>query len=161
MEITDSDSQDILSGLRTFVAGASRSHDVDHKNLVKTSITLLKTLPPARDSILEYFGSVFHNYVNRYLSLLEVLSKSYSWQFTTFSVLIFEYLQDGTMMMSATNDNDILLEEEIPLIQIQNVLCDFVQKNSEAWAPIVSTWSLELLGKYATRFFFLSHHNFL
>lgn len=49
-------------------------------------------------------------------------------------------------MMSAANDNDVLLDHEIPLIQIQNVLCAFVLKNSEAWAPIVSTWSLELLG---------------
>lgn len=74
MEVmSDSESQDILSELRTFVAGASRSSDLDHNNLVKTSISLLKTLPAARESILEYFGSVFHNYVNRYLSLLEVL----------------------------------------------------------------------------------------
>lgn len=49
-------------------------------------------------------------------------------------------------MISTANDNDILLDQEIPLIQIQNVLCNFVRKNAEAWAPIVSTWSLELLG---------------
>lgn len=72
--MSDSESQDILSELRTFVAGASRSNDVDHNNLVKTSISLLKTLPAARESILEYFGSVFHNYVIHYLSLLEVLA---------------------------------------------------------------------------------------
>lgn len=40
------------------------------------------------------------------------------------------------------------MEEEIPLIEIQEVLCTFVENNALAWAPIISTWSLELLGTY-------------
>jgi hypothetical protein len=27
-------------------------------------------------------------------------------------------------------------------------LCNFVSSNPKAWAPIISTWSLELLGNY-------------
>ena len=41
-----------------------------------------------------------------------------------------------------------MIEDEIPLIEIQDVLCKFVHDNPEAWAPIISTWSLELLGKF-------------
>lgn len=69
-----SDSQDSLSELRTFIAGASRVSDINQLNLVRTAISLLKTLPAANEAVLEYFCSVFHNYVARYLSLLEVVN---------------------------------------------------------------------------------------
>ncbi len=73
MDVTPcSDSQDILSELRTFIAGAARLTDINHISLVKTAVSLLKTLPAAREAVLEYFGSVFQNFVSRYLSLLEV-----------------------------------------------------------------------------------------
>lgn len=72
MEVSCSDSQDILSELRTFIAGASRTSEVNQLNLVRTAISLLKTLPAASEAVLEFFCTVFHNYVSRYLSLIEV-----------------------------------------------------------------------------------------
>ena len=65
--------QNILSELRTFIAGASRPAETNHANLVKVAVSLLKSLPAAREAALEYFGIVFHNHVSKYLTLLEVL----------------------------------------------------------------------------------------
>lgn len=73
MEVSEcSESQDILSELRTFIAGAARLSEVNPITLVKTAVSLLKTLPATREAVLEYFGSIFHHYVSCYLSLLEV-----------------------------------------------------------------------------------------
>jgi len=38
--------------------------------------------------------------------------------------------------------------EDATIIEIHVVLCNFVSSNPKAWAPIISTWSLELLGNY-------------
>lgn len=38
------------------------------------------------------------------------------------------------------------------MTEIHAVLCNFVSSNAEAWAPIISTWSLELLGEISTRY---------
>lgn len=74
MEITiNSDSQEILSELRTFISGTSRPTDTNHRSLVRTAVSLMKTLPAARDALLEYYGTVFHHYITKYLSLLEVI----------------------------------------------------------------------------------------
>lgn len=152
MEVNiNSDCQDILSELRTFIAGAARPSDINHLSLVRTAVSLLKTVPAAREALLEYFGIVFHNYIAKYLALFEVLHWNISTYFNKFQysidVSIESFLpQSGTFTVASLNESDALVEEEMPLIEIQDVLCQFVKRNSEAWAPIVSTWSLELLG---------------
>lgn len=42
--------------------------------------------------------------------------------------------------------------DEAIITEIHLVLCSFVTGNAEAWAPIISTWSLELLGEISTKF---------
>lgn len=37
--------------------------------------------------------------------------------------------------------------EDLTIAEIHDVLCNFVITNPDAWAPIISTWALELLGK--------------
>lgn len=39
------------------------------------------------------------------------------------------------------------VQEEATIAEVHNVLCDFVSSSPEAWAPIISKWSLQLLGK--------------
>lgn len=38
------------------------------------------------------------------------------------------------------------------ITEIHTVLCSFISANAEAWAPIISTWSLELLGEISTKY---------
>ena len=42
--------------------------------------------------------------------------------------------------------------DEAIVSEIHTVLCNFVANNPEAWAPIMSTWSLELLGEISTKY---------
>ncbi|XP_018328216.1 integrator complex subunit 5 isoform X2 [Agrilus planipennis] len=43
-------------------------------------------------------------------------------------------------------------DDETTISEIHSVLCNFISTNAEAWAPIISTWSLELLGELSTRY---------
>ncbi|KAF4517181.1 hypothetical protein B566_EDAN005613 [Ephemera danica] len=42
--------------------------------------------------------------------------------------------------------------EETTISEIHSTLSTFVTSNPEAWAPIISTWSLELLGELSSRY---------
>lgn len=42
--------------------------------------------------------------------------------------------------------------DEAVVSEIHLVLIGFVADNATAWAPIVSTWSLDLLGEISTKF---------
>ncbi|XP_076653027.1 integrator complex subunit 5 omd [Halictus rubicundus] len=48
-----------------------------------------------------------------------------------------------------TNQNLAICEESI-IAEIHTVLSGFINGNPEAWAPIISAWSLELLGKLSS-----------
>lgn len=42
--------------------------------------------------------------------------------------------------------------DELMINDIYSLLISFVSTNGEAWAPIISTWSLELLGEISTHY---------
>ncbi|GLH07144.1 Uncharacterized protein GBIM_12672 [Gryllus bimaculatus] len=114
--------QDLLTELRTFVAGATRAVKTNPLELARTALSLLKTLPAARDAVLEYFCTLFDSAVSKYVAQIE-------------------------------NDaNPSGGHEEATIAEIHSVLCNFVSNNPEAWAPIISTWSLELLGELSSRY---------
>ncbi|KAK1117511.1 hypothetical protein K0M31_016544 [Melipona bicolor] len=50
-----------------------------------------------------------------------------------------------------TNQNLAICEETI-IAEIHTVLSSFINGNPEAWAPIISAWSLELLGKLSSEY---------
>nr|CAD7574230.1 unnamed protein product [Timema californicum] len=120
-------SHDLLSELRTFVSGATRSMKTNPLEFARTALSLLKTLPAARDAVLEYFCTLFDSAVDKYIT-------------------------DVQMMVSDSTQPGSVSYEEATITEIHNVLCSFVSLNPEAWAPIISTWSLELLGELSSRY---------
>lgn len=42
--------------------------------------------------------------------------------------------------------------DELILTEIHTVLMNLINEKPTAWAPIISTWSLELLGEISTKF---------
>ncbi|XP_070157213.1 integrator complex subunit 5 [Polyergus mexicanus] len=113
--------QDILAEVRKFISGAiSRSsHSANTQDVTRTALFLLKTVPAARDAVLEYFCNVFFTAVSKYVRQIE------------------------------TNQNISIPEESI-IAEIHAVLSSFINGNPEAWAPIISAWSLDLLGKVSS-----------
>ena len=61
---------------------------------------------------------------------------------------------DGIVSRHSTGDGNnpsITEEEELLIEELQKVLAGFIETNPEAWAPIVSAWSLENLGKMSSK----------
>ncbi|XP_054920403.1 integrator complex subunit 5 isoform X2 [Dermacentor andersoni] len=120
---------DALNDLRLFLAGTS-SYDskVRGSDVAKAAIRLLKTLPVAREAVLEYMHNLFDDAVNRHIMRLD---------------------SEETGVPVELEERDVAVEE------VQRVLSGFIKSNLGAWAPIISSWSLELLGhltrKYADR----------
>lgn len=118
-----------LNDLRLFLAGTS-SYDskIRGSDLAKAAIRLLKTLPVAREAVLEYMHNLFDDAVNRHIMRLDS--------------------EDTGVPVEAE-------ERELAVEEVQQVLSGFIDSNLGAWAPIISAWSLDLLGhltrKYADR----------
>lgn len=119
--------KDILSELNTFLNGASQPVKSNSLDLSKIALNLLKTLPTSRDAILEYFCTVFDLAVSNYIVRIET------------------EIATGEMPQTCSR-------EEATVSEIHAVLCNFVTGNAPAWAPIISTWSLELLGELSSRY---------
>lgn len=43
-------------------------------------------------------------------------------------------------------------QEDAVVSEIHSVLCNFVTSSPEAWAPIISSWSLQLLGQVSSHY---------
>lgn len=115
-----------MSELRNFLSGTQRATaKSNHVELTKTALTLLKSLPAARDAVLEYFCTVMDMSVSRYVSQLET---------------------------DREQSTSTAFPEETTISEIHSTLSTFVSSNPEAWAPIISTWSLELLGELSSRY---------
>lgn len=119
--------QDLMNDLRTFVAGATRPVKTNPLELARTALSILKTLPAARDAVLEYFCTLFNSAVSKYVTQIET---------------------DMCLDSSSSTSG----HEDATIVEIHVVLCNFVSSNPKAWAPIISTWSLELLGELSSRY---------
>ena len=49
--------------------------------------------------------------------------------------------------MNGANIPGLSPQEEATIAEVHQVLSDFVSNSPAAWAPIISTWALQLLGK--------------
>ncbi|XP_060557502.1 integrator complex subunit 5-like [Ruditapes philippinarum] len=122
--------QEILQEVRNFLHGANykAQNQKQRESLAQSALILLRTLPTARHAVLEYMANMFDEAVNNYLLEMDIGHKVTD----TGSQVIDSFLHDACGVLHA-----------------------FIQTNSVAWAPIISSWSLELLGhissKYADR----------
>lgn len=123
---------DLMGELRAFINGATRSSRKGHLDigLARVALSLLKTLPASREAVLEYFCFLFDEVVRHYIENVEVAAQKGS--------------KDHEVTLSA--------QEEAAIAEVHNVLCDFVSNSPEAWAPIISKWSLQLLGELSSRY---------
>lgn len=124
-----SEQEALLKELHTFLNGATKLAKVRSIEVARAAIYLLKTLPAARDGVLEHMYNLFDESVSNY-------------------VLKLELDDNGNVASNVASDEKIIQE-------VHQVLSDFIKQNPEIWSPAISTWSLSLLGflssKYADR----------
>jgi len=120
----------VLVDLRNFLNGLSGSSstvknktEVDSTEVVKTATNLLKNFPAAREAVLFYFCQVIDDSIKLHLTQTQ-------------------------------NDNPAakkrLAEKEDAVALIHEALSSLIKWNPKGWAPIISTWSLRLLGQMSS-----------
>jgi len=114
---------DLVKQLRSFLAGAGAPpRNQVNPQLSATALHLLTHLPAAREAVLEYFGTVLDGIVSRYNPQQDREQSA--------------YIEDVSEMI---------------LHDLSKVLTSLVSTSPSPWAPIVSTWSLDCLGKMSTK----------
>ncbi|KAG5897481.1 hypothetical protein JTB14_031106 [Gonioctena quinquepunctata] len=120
--------QDLMNELKFFVKGAAtRKEKPNALDLTKSALTLLKSLPASRIAVFEYFCRVFDSASLNYIQAVEAEIKT------------------GSLPPLPELD-------ELVVSEIHSVLATLISDNPVAWAPTISTWTLELLGEISSRY---------
>ncbi|XP_026545114.1 integrator complex subunit 5 [Notechis scutatus] len=123
-------SQELAQEIKAFLSGVDPVHGnkLTIKEHARCAILLLRNLPPARSAVLEHLRSVFDEYVCTYLLELEAGDGGM-----------------GGLRSQGPNLDDVVSE-------IQTVLSEFVRMNPKAWAALVSSWSIDLMGQLSSKY---------
>lgn len=122
--------QTLLTELQFFVNGVSAYNrgsqtTTANQQLVKCSLNLLNNLPSARDTIFEYFSLLFDVSVGNYVIQKERGERS------------------DDKDLSGSTDDEAINDIQIALENLVN--------GPSAWIPLISSWSLRLLGKLSDK----------
>lgn len=133
-EMTTESAQKIYSEFFDFLRGTKNVNSESLIETTKISLSLIKTLPTTRVADFFYFNEIFINSASIYI--------------------------DGIENEAKTGKVSIPSEiEETVISDIHSMLLSLISKHPTSWAPIVSTWSLEILGEISTRFAGRGHVN--
>ncbi|GFN78096.1 integrator complex subunit 5 [Plakobranchus ocellatus] len=115
--------QEICNQVNKFLKGTSTpASNVNFESLTVSALFLLRTVPVARHAVLEHYSFLFDDAINSSLTFSDHESSSYQKQ-----------------QLSALQD-------------VTGVLLSFIKSSPEAWAPVVSSWTLTLLGQLSTKY---------
>ncbi|XP_060525914.1 integrator complex subunit 5 [Cylas formicarius] len=117
----------LMNELKIFIKSATIKDKSTLLDLTKTALTLLKNLPSCRSAVFDFFCTVFHTTSLNYIEGIET--------------------EINTGKLPSLPETD-----EIVISEIYVALTSLIAENSTAWAPIISTWSLELLGDISTKY---------
>ncbi|XP_029470722.1 integrator complex subunit 5 isoform X2 [Rhinatrema bivittatum] len=120
-------SKELAQEIKAFISGVDPVHGnkLPLKEHARCAIVLLWNLPPARNAALDHLRGVFDEYVSGYLMELES--------------------ENGARAIVGPSLDDIVQE-------IQSVLSEFICVNPKVWAPVVSAWSIDLMGQLSSKY---------
>ncbi|KAM8848671.1 integrator complex subunit 5 [Synchiropus splendidus] len=124
--------QTVLSGqelsheIKSFISGVdtAQGRKLSVREHARCAVRLLRSVPCCRGAVLEHLRGVYDEHVSAFLQSLEE--------------------GDGSSGVSS-NLEDIIQE-------VHSVLSEFIHLNPRAWAPLVSTWAVDLLGQLSSKY---------
>lgn len=120
--------------IKAFISGVDQTQGrkLSVRDHARCAVRLLRTVPACRGAVLEHLRGVYDEYVSSFFQDLEAESDNGSNSTTT-----------GTNT-SVSNLEDVVKE-------IHAVLLEFIRLNPKAWAPLVSSWAVDLLGQLSSK----------
>ncbi|XP_063294099.1 neutral alpha-glucosidase AB isoform X4 [Pelobates fuscus] len=130
--------QELSLQIKTFFSGSDphHGHKLSPREHARCSLLLLRCLPPARHAVLEHLRSVFHDSVSNFLNERDS--------------------QDNLPASSSSSQRRPPPPPSNPGLnevtqEVQKVLEEFIRLNPRAWAPLISAWSIELMGQLSSK----------
>lgn len=118
--------QELSQEIKSFISGvdAVQGRKLSVREHARCAVRLLRSVPACRGAVLEHLRGVYDEHVSAFLHNLEMESNASS----------------GV----SSNLEDIIQE-------VHGVLSEFIRLNPRAWAPLVSTWAVDLLGQLSSK----------
>ncbi|XP_035710645.1 integrator complex subunit 5 isoform X4 [Folsomia candida] len=104
-------------GIKGKIKKSTIPEELSMQDLTHLGMWLIRHLPVSRDSVFEFISSTYSQFVKEYI------------------------IQQQGNVSSCTDDDLKLLDD------IHEAFLTFLKANGEIWAPILSTWTLHLLGQ--------------
>ncbi|MEE6527750.1 hypothetical protein FKM82_029348, partial [Ascaphus truei] len=127
--------QELSLQIKSFLSGSDPQHGqkLSPRDHARCSLLLLRCLPPARHAVLEHLRSVFHDSVSSFLSERDSQDP----------------LPSSSHRRAPPAPSTHGLDEVTQ--EVQKVLEEFIRLNPRAWAPLISAWSIELMGQLSSK----------
>ncbi|XP_056624891.1 integrator complex subunit 5 [Triplophysa dalaica] len=126
--------QELALEIKAFISGVDQTQGrkLNVRDHARCAVRLLRTVPACRGAVLEHLRGVYDEYVAAFLQDLEA-----------------EIENGGNCMSAASNTSVSNLEDVIK--EVHAVLSEFIKLSPKAWAPLVSTWAIDLLGQLSSK----------
>ncbi|KAM6953556.1 integrator complex subunit 5 [Aplochiton taeniatus] len=119
-------SQELSQEIKSFISGVdvSQGRKLSVREHARCAICLLRSVPACRGAVLEHLMGVYDEHVSTFLHNLEM---------------------EGDASIGVSSNLEDVIQE------VHGVLSEFIRLNPRAWAPLVSTWAVDLLGQLSSK----------
>ncbi|XP_051716960.1 integrator complex subunit 5 [Ctenopharyngodon idella] len=126
--------QELALEIKAFISGVDQTQGrkLSVRDHARCAVRLLRTVPACRGAVLEHLRGVYDEYVASFLQDLEA-----------------EVENGGTSTSGGGSTSVSSLEDVIK--EVHAVLSEFIKLSPKAWAPLVSTWAVDLLGQLSSK----------
>ncbi|TNM99203.1 integrator complex subunit 5 [Takifugu flavidus] len=118
--------QELSQEIKSFINGidVAQGRKLSVREHARCAVRLLRLVPACRGAVLEHLRGVYDEHVSAFLHNLET---------------------DGDTSSGVSSNLEDIIQE------IHSVLSEFIRLNPRAWAPLVSTWAVDLLGQLSSK----------
>ncbi|XP_051505124.1 integrator complex subunit 5 [Myxocyprinus asiaticus] len=126
--------QELALEIKAFISGVDQTQGrkLSVRDHARCAVRLLRTVPACRGAVLEHLRGVYDEYVASFLQDLEAEGEN-----------------GGNSTSGGGNTSVSNLEDVIK--EVHAVLLEFITLSPKAWAPLVSTWAVDLLGQLSSK----------
>ncbi|XP_060462919.2 integrator complex subunit 5 [Panthera onca] len=131
--------QELSQEIKAFLTGVDPilGHQLSAREHARCGLLLLRSLPPARAAVLDHLRGVFDESVRAHLAALD------------------ESPVAGPPHLRPPPPSHVPaggpgLEDVVQ--EVQQVLSEFIRANPKAWAPVISAWSIDLMGQLSSTY---------
>ncbi|XP_054647978.1 integrator complex subunit 5 [Dunckerocampus dactyliophorus] len=118
--------QELSQEIKSFISGVDtvQGRKLSVREHARCAVRLLRSVPACRGAVLEHLRGVYDEHVSVFLHTLE---------------------REGDAGSGISSNLEDIIQE------VHGVLSEFIRLNPRAWAPLVASWAVDLLGQLSSK----------